>query len=127
MQALLNTAVQAARRAGDTAMRFAHRIDELDVRSKSRNEFVSQVDLAAEQAIIELVRERYPDHGILGEETGQHGGDEVVWIIDPLDGTTNYLHGFPMFAVSIGVQVKGGPIFKKMLIGFENIRSLGRS
>ena len=107
MQALLNTAVQAARRAGDTAMRYVQRLDELKVRSKSRNEFVTQVDLAAEQAIIEKIRDRHPDHGILGEETGRQGGEEVVWIIDPLDGTTNYVHGFPMFAVSIGVQVKG--------------------
>ncbi|MDP6436582.1 MAG: inositol monophosphatase family protein [Gammaproteobacteria bacterium] len=107
MQALLNTAIQAARRAGDNSMRYIKRLDELDVRSKSRNEFVTQVDLAAEQIIIESVQERYPEHGILGEETGKHGGDEVVWIIDPLDGTTNYIHGFPVFAVSIGVQVKG--------------------
>lgn len=108
MQAFLNTAVQAARHAGDTAMRYAKRIDELDIRSKSRNEFVTQVDVAAEQAIIETIRERYPTHGILGEETGSiDGTDDVVWIIDPLDGTTNFLHGFPVFAVSIGVQVKG--------------------
>jgi myo-inositol-1(or 4)-monophosphatase len=108
MQALLNTAVDAARRAGDMMMRYVKRLDELDVRSKSRNEFVTQVDVAAEQAIIEAIRERYPSHGILGEETGQtDGSDDTVWIIDPLDGTTNYLHGFPMFAVSIGVQVKG--------------------
>ena len=108
MQAFLNTAVQAARLAGDTAMRYAKRIDELDIRSKSRNEFVTQVDVAAEQAIIETVRERYPSHGILGEESGQSDGtDDVVWIIDPLDGTTNFLHGFPVFSVSIGVQVKG--------------------
>jgi len=107
MQALLNTAVKAARRAGDTAMRYSHRIDELDIRSKSRNEFVSQVDLAAEEVIIETIHERYPDHAILGEETGQQGNNDHLWIIDPLDGTTNYLHGFPMFAVSIGLQIKG--------------------
>jgi myo-inositol-1(or 4)-monophosphatase len=107
MQALLNTAIQAARRAGDSSMRYIKRLDELDVRSKSRNEFVTQVDLAAEQIIIESAHERYPDHGILGEETGRQGGDEVIWIIDPLDGTTNYIHGFPVFAVSIGIQVKG--------------------
>lgn len=107
MQALLNTAIQAARRAGDNSMRYIKRLDELDVRSKSRNEFVSQVDLIAEKMIIETIHERYPDHGILGEETGKQGGDENIWIIDPLDGTTNYLHGFPMFCVSIGIQIKG--------------------
>ena len=107
MQALLNTAVEAARKAGDNAMRYIRRLDELDVRSKARNEFVTQVDMAAEQTIIETIRERYPDHGILGEETGEQRGDETAWIIDPIDGTTNYVHGMPMFAVSIGVQVKG--------------------
>ena len=110
MQALLNTAIEAARRAGDLAMRYTKRLDQIEVHSKSRNDFVSKVDVAAEQAIIELIRERYPDHGILGEETGLQEGQkdsETLWIIDPLDGTTNYLHGFPMFAVSIGVQIKG--------------------
>lgn len=107
MQAFLNTAIQAARRAGDLAMRYSRRVDELDVRSKSRNEFVSQVDEAAEELIVETIHERYPDHAILGEEGGAQGESDTVWIIDPLDGTTNYLHGFPMFAVSIGVQVRG--------------------
>lgn len=104
---LLNTAIQAARRAGDLAIRYSRRIDELDVRSKDRNEFVSQVDLAAEELIIESIRERYPNHAILGEETGAQGNSDTVWIIDPLDGTTNFLHGFPVYAVSIGVQVRG--------------------
>lgn len=107
MHPLLNTAVQAARRAGDLVIRYSRRINELDVRSKSRNDFVSQVDLAAEELVIECIRERYPNHAILGEETGQKGSSDTVWIIDPLDGTTNFLHGFPVYAVSIGVQVKG--------------------
>jgi myo-inositol-1(or 4)-monophosphatase len=107
MQAFLNTAVKAARLAGDTAIRYSKRLDELDVRSKSRNEFVSQVDLAAEQVIIETIHERYPHHSILGEETGQRGNSDHLWIIDPLDGTTNYLHGFPMYCVSIALQIKG--------------------
>lgn len=107
MEAFLNTAIKAARLAGDTAMRYVKRVDELDVRSKSRNEFVTQVDLAAEESIIETIRERYPNHGILGEETGHNEGDDHLWIIDPLDGTTNFLHGFPMFAVSIALQIKG--------------------
>jgi len=107
MQALLNTAIDAARQAGDFAMRYTRRLHQLDVRSKSRNEFVSQVDESAEQLIIDAIHERYPDHAILGEEFGQQGNNDTVWIIDPLDGTTNYLHGFPMFSVSIAVQVKG--------------------
>jgi len=107
MQALLNTAIQAARRAGDTTMRYVKRLDELDVRSKSRNDFVSQVDEIAEKVIIDSIHERYPGHAILGEETGRRGESDHLWIIDPLDGTTNFLHGFPMFAVSIGLQIKG--------------------
>jgi len=107
MQALLNTAVKAARDAAGVVMRYSHRVHQLDVRSKSRNELVSKVDVMAEELIVESIRERYPEHAILGEEGGQQGENDTVWIIDPLDGTTNYLHGFPMYAISIGVQVKG--------------------
>ena len=103
MQALLNTAVEAARAAGDTAMRFSKRLDQLEVRTKSRNEFVSQVDIAAENAIIEIIRERYPDHAILGEESGMQGESDTVWIVDPLDGTTNYVHGMDNYSVSIAL------------------------
>jgi len=107
MQALLNTAVKAAHAAGDVVMRYSRRVHNLDVRSKARNEFVTQVDIMAEDIIVETIRERYPDHAILAEEGGEQGEHDTVWIIDPLDGTTNYLKGMPMFAVSIGVQVKG--------------------
>lgn len=107
MHALLNTATKAARLAGDLALRYVKRIDELDVRSKARNDFVSQVDEAAEELIIQTIHEYYPDHAILGEESGQQGSGDVVWIIDPLDGTTNFLHGLPVYCVSIAVQVKG--------------------
>ena len=88
-------------------MRYSRRVHNLDVRSKARNEFVTQVDIMAEDIIVETIRERYPDHAILAEEGGEQGEHDTVWIIDPLDGTTNYLKGMPMFAVSIGVQVKG--------------------
>ncbi|MCC7256803.1 MAG: inositol monophosphatase [Gammaproteobacteria bacterium] len=107
MQALLNTAVKAARKGGDTALRYLNRVADLDVRSKARNEFVSQVDHAAEAAIIESIRERYPHHGFLAEESGTHPGNEYLWIVDPLDGTTNFLHGFPVFSVSLALQVRG--------------------
>ncbi|MCC5794529.1 MAG: inositol monophosphatase [Chromatiales bacterium] len=107
MQALLNTAIQAARKGGDLAIREFSRIDRLDVRSKARNEFVTQVDLAAEQQIIETIRRRYPDHAFLGEESGLSGQGDHVWIIDPLDGTTNFIHGFPVFSVSIALKVRG--------------------
>jgi myo-inositol-1(or 4)-monophosphatase len=106
MQALLNTAIKAARKGGDTALRYLNRVSDLDVRTKARNEFVTQVDHAAEAAIIDSIRERYPGHAILAEESGHHPGDEFVWIVDPLDGTTNFVHGFPVFAVSIALRVR---------------------
>jgi myo-inositol-1(or 4)-monophosphatase len=107
MQPLLNIAIRAARRAGDLIVRNVDRVPTLGVRSKSRNDFVSEIDHMAEREIIETVRRMHPDHGFLGEESGRSGGDEFVWIIDPLDGTTNFLHGFPVFAVSIAVEHRG--------------------
>ena len=107
MQPLLNIAVRAARRAGDIIVRNLDRVPSLPVRAKSRNDFVTEVDHMAERDIIETVRRTHPDHGFLGEESGRSGGDEFVWIIDPLDGTTNFLHGFPVFAVSIAVEHRG--------------------
>ena len=107
MQPLLNIAIRAARRAGDLIVRNVDRVPSLDVRSKSRNDFVSEIDQAAERDIIETIRRSHPDHGFLGEESGRSGGDEFVWIIDPLDGTTNYLHGFPTFAVSLACEYRG--------------------
>jgi myo-inositol-1(or 4)-monophosphatase len=107
MQPLLNIAVRAARRAGDLIVRNLDRVPSLAVRSKSRNDFVTEIDQMAERDIMETVRRMYPDHGFLAEESGRSGGDECIWIIDPLDGTTNFLHGFPTFAVSIGVEYRG--------------------
>jgi myo-inositol-1(or 4)-monophosphatase len=110
MQALLNTAVQAARRAGDIAIRALSRLDQLEIRAKARNDYVTQVDQAAEQAILESIRKRYPDHAFLAEESGHSAGrgdaGEFTWIVDPLDGTTNFLHGFPTFSVSIALRRK---------------------
>src|SRR3546814_3963536 len=77
------------------------------VERKAKNDFVTQVDRGAEQEIIRLIRKAYPHHAILAEESGASGDNEVTWIIDPLDGTTNFLHGIPHFAVSIGIQVRG--------------------
>jgi hypothetical protein len=93
MQPMLNIAVRAARRAGDLIVRNVDRVPTLGVRSKSRNDFVTEVDQLAERDIIETIRRTHPDHGFLGEESGRSGGDEFVWIIDPLDGTTNFLPG----------------------------------
>ena len=107
MHALLNVAVMAARRAGGTLMRNLANLDKLKVEEKGYNDYVSDADRAAERAVIEIIHKHYPDHAILAEESGVQGESETVWIIDPLDGTTNFLHGFPVFAVSIGVQVKG--------------------
>jgi len=107
MQPLLNIAIRAARRAGDLIVRNLDRVPSLPVKAKSRNDFVTEVDHMAERDIMETVRRMYPDHGFLAEESGRSGGDEYIWIIDPLDGTTNFLHGFPVFAVSIGVEVRG--------------------
>ena len=107
MQPLLNIAVRAARRAGDLIVRHLDRVPSLNVQAKGRNDFVSEVDKMAERDIMETVRRLHPDHGFLCEESGRSGGDEYIWIIDPLDGTTNFLHGFPTFAVSIAVECRG--------------------
>jgi myo-inositol-1(or 4)-monophosphatase len=107
LQPMLNIAVRAARRAGDLIIRNLDRVPSLHVQSKGRNDFVSEIDQMAERDIIETVRRVHPDHGFFGEESGRSGGDEWVWIIDPLDGTTNFLHGFPAFAVSIAVEWRG--------------------
>lgn len=108
MHPMLNIAVRAARSAGNIITRSLNQLDTLTVTEKSANDYVSEVDHRAEQEIIRAVRKAYPDHAILAEESGATAGsDEVQWIIDPLDGTTNFLHGFPQFAVSIGIKVRG--------------------
>ena len=109
---LVNIAVSAARSAGNFMMKYYERTDQLQIERKSRNDFVTQVDRGAESEIIRLIRKAYPHHAILAEESGFNSGgasgqNDVTWIIDPLDGTTNFLHGIPHFAVSIGIQVKG--------------------
>jgi myo-inositol-1(or 4)-monophosphatase len=107
MQPMLTIAVRAARSAGNIIVRHMDRLDSLSVQSKDRNDFVTEVDQSAEQEIISILRRAYPDHSILAEESGTHSGNDFQWIIDPLDGTTNYLHGFPQFAVSIALRHKG--------------------
>lgn len=107
MHALLNVAVMAARRAGSTLIRKMNSLEKLEVEMKGHNDYVSAADHAAEKAVIDCILKHYPDHAIHAEESGVQGESDTVWIIDPLDGTTNYLHGFPVFAVSIGVQVNG--------------------
>lgn len=107
MHPMLNTAVKAARRAGGLIARASEDLDRLTIRTKTNNEFVSEVDHAAEEAIVETLLGAYPDHAILAEERGAQGQSEYVWIIDPLDGTTNFLHGFPQYAVSIACSHRG--------------------
>ena len=108
MHPTLNIAVKAARRAATVINRASTQLDLLTVQSKSPNDFVTEVDRAAEQAIIEVLRDAVPGHGILAEESGESGPEsEFTWIIDPLDGTTNFIHGLPQYAVSIA-QTKNG-------------------
>jgi myo-inositol-1(or 4)-monophosphatase len=105
MHPMLNIAVRAARRAGSIINRAALDGGGLEVRAKHRNDFVTKVDRAAEEAIIETLRKAYPDHAVLAEESGASAGSaEYQWIIDPLDGTTNFIHGFPQYCVSIGIR-----------------------
>jgi myo-inositol-1(or 4)-monophosphatase len=106
MQPLLNIAISAARAAGNVIIRYMNRVDSLSIQSKRRNDFVSEVDRMAEQEIIAIIRRGHPSHAILAEESGKCGGDDYQWLIDPLDGTTNFLHGFPHYAVSIALRHK---------------------
>lgn len=103
---MLNIATRAARSAGRILLRYFDRADQLSVQTKSRNDFVSEVDRTAEAAIIEELRRTYPNHAILAEESGAQGKGEYQWVIDPLDGTTNYLHGLPQFSVSIALKYR---------------------
>ncbi len=107
---MLNIAIKAARAAGAIINRASLDLDILKINTKSPNDFVTEVDQAAENAIIEVLLTAYPGHGILAEESGrEHGAknSEYVWIIDPLDGTTNFIHGFPVYAVSIALAYRG--------------------
>ena len=108
---MLNVAIKAARTAGTIINRAALDVESVRVTVKQTNDFVTEIDQMAEKAIIETLLTAYPDHGILAEESGEqpgkHGGADHVWIIDPLDGTTNFIHGFPVYCVSIALAVKG--------------------
>lgn len=111
MKPFLNIATQAARAAGNFILSQQENISQLNVEHKGKNDYVSEVDKHAENIIIETIKKYYPDHQILAEESGlvhnNNETSEVRWIIDPLDGTTNFLHQFPQFCVSIAVEVKG--------------------
>ena len=115
MHPLLNIAIQAARQASKTVLRFMDRLDSIEINRKARNDFVTEVDRRSEQEIIHVIRKAYPEHAILGEESGHSEGNEFCWVIDPLDGTTNYIHGFPHFCISIAVknqdQLEAGVVY----------------
>jgi len=104
---MLNIAVRAARVAGTIIMRGYETRDELTLEQKGVHDFVTQIDKDAEQAIIEKIQQSYPDHAFIGEESGTTGENEYTWIIDPLDGTTNFIKGIPHFCVSIALLHKG--------------------
>lgn len=110
MHPTLNIAIKAARRAATVINRASLDVDLLRIETKQPNDFVTEVDRAAESAIIDVLREAYPSHAILAEESGETGpaeDTEYQWIIDPLDGTTNFIHGFPQYAVSIALARRG--------------------
>ena len=112
MHPALNIAIKAARRAGQVINRASNDLDLIKVASKQPNDFVTEVDKAAEAAIIETLQDAYPGYGILAEESGQISGkgkqeEEYQWIIDPLDGTTNFIHGLPVYCVSIALAFRG--------------------
>ncbi len=111
MHPMVNIAVRAARAAGDVIARSVDRLDRVHVEAKGRHDFVSDIDRKAEEVILYTLNKAYPGHAVLAEESGSHfkgsGTAEYTWIVDPLDGTANFLHGFPHFAVSIALQREG--------------------
>jgi myo-inositol-1(or 4)-monophosphatase len=104
---VLNIAIGAAQIAGDLMRRELPRLATIPVTRKARHDYVSEIDKTCEAEIVREIKRFHPDHAFLGEEGGREGESDFVWIIDPLDGTTNYLHGIPHFAVSIALQIKG--------------------
>jgi myo-inositol-1(or 4)-monophosphatase len=115
MHPMLNTAIKAARRAGAIINRASLDLERLSVARKGPKNYVTEIDHAAEEAIIDILKTAYPAHGFLCEESGTHLADgqgeadqaEYQWVIDPLDGTTNFIHGFPTYAVSIALVHRG--------------------
>lgn len=104
MHPIVNIAVNAARQAGKIILRAQDQLDKIQIIEKGRNDFATQVDKAAEEIIIDIIKKAYPQHAILGEESGlSTNQSDTTWIIDPLDGTTNFIHGFPQYCISIGV------------------------
>lgn len=104
---LLNIAIEAARAAGIIIIRAMKRLDTIKIAEKKPNDYVTEVDQRVEEEIISIIKKAYPSHGFLAEESGaMEGDDDYQWIIDPIDGTRNFIHGFPYFAVSIAIMHK---------------------
>jgi len=107
MQApFINIAVEAARAGGNIIIRAMKRLDTIKIAEKQPNDFVTEIDQRVEQEIVSIIKKAYPSHSILGEELGEVKGNEYQWIIDPIDGTRNFIHGFPHFAISIALSIK---------------------
>ena len=106
MHPLVNIAIKAARSASKISVRAQERVDQLEVTSKGLNDFVTEIDKQSEIEIIKIIHAAYPNHAILGEEGGASGENDYTWIIDPIDGTTNFIHGHPHFSISIAIQYK---------------------
>lgn len=109
MNPMLNIAIRAARKAGNVIAKGYERPDSIEAMAKQANDYVTNIDKAAEQAIIETIKQSYPDHTIITEESGAIEGENknVQWVIDPLNGTTNFIKSFPHFAVSIAIRENG--------------------
>lgn len=107
MHPMLNIAIRAARRAGVIISRAQNRLYDLRVSQKGLRDYVTQIDVEAEEAIIETLSHAYPNHAILAEESGESGISDYTWVIDPLDGTLNFIHGYPHYAISIALRIKG--------------------
>lgn len=106
MHPMLHIAIRAARNAGGLIRRSVEKVPQLTIHKKTKNDFVSEVDLMAEREIIQVIKNAYPEHSILAEESGVSKGNQYTWVIDPLDGTTNFLHGYPQYSVSIAFKNK---------------------
>ena len=104
---VLNIAINAAHIAGDLMRQELHKVASIPFTRKARHDYVSDIDKSCEKLIVNEIKHYHPDHAILGEESGAEGESDTVWVIDPLDGTSNYLHGMPHFAISIAQQVNG--------------------
>ncbi len=106
MHPLVNIGTKAVRSASKIILRATDRLDTIHITEKDRNDFVTDIDQQVEQEIIKYIHESYPDHAIFGEESGATGTGDYTWIIDPLDGTTNFIHGHPHFCISVGIKYK---------------------